>query len=225
MRAAGASRAWYTSRMQWSDTGIVLSARKHGETSAIVHLLTAQHGRHAGLVRGGAGRRVRSVLQAGNEVQLTWRARLSDQLGTFTVELVRARAADVMHDAARLAAYTAATETVDAALPEREPEAASYTQFAALLDAIATAEDWPVTYARWELGLLAALGFGLEAVAASRVPLLAGQPAPADPRARQAAVLDALALTGGYLPQALAEHRTGLPARARLLERLGRANH
>ena len=211
--------------MQWSDRGIVLSARKHGETSAIVHLLTAEHGRHAGLVRGGAGRRVRSILQPGNELQVTWRARLSDQLGPYTVELLRARAADVMHDPARLAAYAAATETIDAALPEREPEAAGFRQFDALLDTVATAPDWPVAYARWELGLLAALGFGLEPVAASRVPFLTGQPAPADPRARQAAVLDALAFTGEHLPPALAGHRTALPARARLLERLRRADH
>src|SRR5688572_11805197 len=112
--------------MQWSDTGIVLSSRKHGETSAIVHLLTAQHGRHAGLVRGGAGRRVRSILQAGNELQVTWRARLSEHLGTFTVELLRARAADVLHDPRRLAAFAAATEIVDHALPERAPDAESY---------------------------------------------------------------------------------------------------
>ena len=210
--------------MQWSDTGIVLSARKHGETSAIVHLLTAQHGRHAGLVRGGAGRRVRSILQAGNELQVTWRARLSDHLGTFTVELMRARAADVMHDPARLAAYAAATETVDAALPERAADAAGFDQFGALLDAIATSDDWPLAYARWELGLLASLGFGLEPAAAAMVPFLAGQAAPTEARPQRAAVLEALALTGEHLPQALADAK-GLPARARLLERLRRSDH
>lgn len=156
--------------MQWTDTGVVLSARKHGETSAILHLLTERHGRHAGLVRGGGGRRLRSVLQPGNELQVTWRARLSENLGTFTVEPLRARVADVLHDPARLAAFAAATETIDAALPERAPDVEGYRQFCALLDAIAGDDDWPVAYVRWEVGLLAGLGFGLDLSGARAQP-------------------------------------------------------
>ncbi|NQU70309.1 MAG: recombination protein O N-terminal domain-containing protein, partial [Rhodospirillales bacterium] len=67
--------------MDWSDEGIVLSARKHGESAAIVTLFTRAHGRHAGLVRGGAGRRQRGLYQAGNRLTATWRARLEEQLG------------------------------------------------------------------------------------------------------------------------------------------------
>ncbi len=208
--------------MQWSDSGIVLSARKHGETSAIVHVLTSAHGRHAGLVRGGAGRRMRSIVQPGNELQVTWRARLSEQLGTFTVDLSHPRAAEVLHDPLRLAGVLAACEIIDAALPERAPDPDGFTVFRALLEAVARADDWSVTYARWELGLLASLGFGLEPVSISRVPFLAGQSAPTTPAARRAAVLDALLLTGEHLPPALMDHRTTLPARGRLVERLAR---
>ncbi len=95
--------------MDWSDDGIVLAARKHGETSAIVSLLTRGHGRHAGLVRGGAGRRARGIYQPGNRVRAHWSARLAEHLGTFRCELLRAHAADHLHDSLRLLALSAAT--------------------------------------------------------------------------------------------------------------------
>src|SRR5918912_569420 len=82
--------------MQWTDDGIVLGARKHGEASAILELMTRGHGRHLGLVRGGAGRRMRPVLQPGNRVSATWRARLDEHLGNYTVEGLELRAADLM---------------------------------------------------------------------------------------------------------------------------------
>lgn len=243
--------------MQWFDTGIVLSARKHGETSAIVHVLTAEHGRHAGLVRGGAGRRARSIVQAGNELQLIWRARLSEHLGTFTLELTRARAAEVLHDPLRLAAFSAATETVDAALPERAPDAEGYAAFVALLDAVEREADWPVAYVRWELALLASLGFGLDLasmrtetdlarnpwIASDRTgavrtgtpfeaagerwlpvpPFISGQAAPAHPALRRAAIAQGLRLGSAFLPAALHDQKTRLPARNRLVERLARS--
>src|SRR3954451_5802367 len=79
--------------MQWSDDGIVLGVRRHGETSAIVELMTREHGRHLGLVRGGAGSRLRAVLQAGERVCVQWQARLEEHLGQYTVEGLDARAA------------------------------------------------------------------------------------------------------------------------------------
>jgi DNA repair protein RecO (recombination protein O) len=206
--------------MQWNDSGIVLSARKHGETSAILHVLSEHHGRHAALVRGGASRTRRSLLQPGNELSLTWRARLAEHLGTFTIELSRARAAAVLHAPARLAAFAAACEIVDAALPERAPDLAGYRAFRALLEAIEADDSWPIAYARWEFALLSSLGFGLDPTAASVPPFLAGQHAPDDARGRAAAVRAALDLTGAHLPAALADHRARLPARARLVERL-----
>jgi len=82
--------------MEWTGEGYVLSVKKHGETSTIIDVLTRDHGRHAGLVRGGAGKRLRPVLQPGNKIQVEWQARLSEYLGTFRVEALSARAAEVM---------------------------------------------------------------------------------------------------------------------------------
>ena len=89
--------------MEWRDSGIVLSTRAHGEASVIVELLTLGHGRHLGLVRGGRSSRLRATLQAGNVVQATWRARLDEHLGHYTIELEVARAATLMQDRGRLA--------------------------------------------------------------------------------------------------------------------------
>ena len=149
--------------MDWADDGIVLSARKHGETAAIVHLLTRRHGRHAGLVRGGVGRRMRGVLQPGNEVRAEWRARLAEHLGNYTVELAKARAAALLDDAERLAGLAAASAVAELTLPEREPHEASYAATRSLLEALEQGgEVWPYVYVRWELGLLAELGYGLD---------------------------------------------------------------
>ncbi len=154
--------------MNWTDDGIVLSARKHGETSAIVQVLTRDHGRHAGLVRGGAGRGARGTLQPGNEIQATWRARLAEHLGTYTVELVRARAAQVLTEPGRLAALSSACAVAEAALPEREAHPAAFDGFRALLDALESSEHWAHVYVRWELGLLGELGFGLDLAACAQ---------------------------------------------------------
>ncbi|MBT3703164.1 MAG: DNA repair protein RecO [Alphaproteobacteria bacterium] len=148
--------------MQWTDDAILLSARKHGETSVIVQALTQCHGRHGGLVRGGVGRGSRGVLQPGNEIQGTWKARLPDHLGSYTIELKRARAAHLLNDAARLAALSAACSVAEAALPEREIHVAAYDGFLVLLEALETSDHWAEVYISWELGLLRELGFGLD---------------------------------------------------------------
>lgn len=147
--------------MQWSDEAIVLATRKHGESSVIVSLLTREHGRHAGLVRGGQGRRHRGVLQPGNRVAATWRARLAEHLGSMTCELTHALAAPLFGDRMRLAALGAACAVAEDALPEREPHAAVYERLVLLLQTLA-AEGWQSAYVRWELALLADLGFGLD---------------------------------------------------------------
>jgi DNA repair protein RecO (recombination protein O) len=151
--------------IEWVDNAIVLSARRHGETAAIVSLLTRAHGRHAGLVHGGAGRRARGVYEPGNRVAASWRARLSEHLGHFACELVASRAAALLDDAPRLAALTAATALVDAALPEREPHVRLFDSLDRLIARLCgTAADlaWPGQYVRFELDLLADLGFGLD---------------------------------------------------------------
>jgi len=148
--------------MEWSDQGIVLSARKHGESSAIVTLLTQDHGVHAGLVRGGAGVRKRGDLQPGNAVSAQWRARLADHLGAYTCELRQAHAALVLDTPDALAALSAALGIAETSLPEREPHAAVFEGLTILLEAIGSTEDWRSAYVKWELGLLGELGFGLD---------------------------------------------------------------
>lgn len=147
--------------MEWSETGIVLSARRHGETSAILELLTRDHGRHLGLVRGGRSRRQQSALQPGNSVTAAWRARLEEHLGTFTVELVTPRAALIMDDPASLSALSSLS-AMTSLIPEREPHPHLYEATRLVLDALTKSDHWPALMARWELGLLEELGFGLD---------------------------------------------------------------
>lgn len=149
--------------MDFTDTAFVLSARRHGEGDLILSCLTRAHGRHLGLVRGGASRKQRPAFETGNALSLTWRARLSEQLGHFQAELVEANIAHLMDDADRLAALSAAAGVVDATLPEREPHQDVHDDFAALIAGlVAAVPDWGRLYLRWELKLLADLGFGLD---------------------------------------------------------------
>ena len=75
-----------TQTMEWRDEGIIIGVRRHGETSTIVEAMTRAHGRHLGLVRGGRSRRMQPMLQPGNRVELVWRARLDEHLGTRRVK-------------------------------------------------------------------------------------------------------------------------------------------
>lgn len=148
--------------MDWRDTGFVLAARRHGESSLIVELLTQEHGRHAGLVRGGQSPRRRALLQPGNSVAASWRGRLPEHLGTLECELLRAHAAGLLDDPDRLAALGAATALLLAALPEREPHGDLFSSFAGLLDRLDSGTGWAQAYVAWECDLLAGLGFGLD---------------------------------------------------------------
>jgi DNA repair protein RecO (recombination protein O) len=148
--------------MHWSEAGIVLAVRRHGESALVAHLLTREHGRHAGLVHGGQGRKGRTIYQVGNAVAVTWRARLEEQLGTFSGELAEGHAARVIDDPLRLACLAAAAAMAEAALPEREPHPRAFDGLEALLDALDRDAGWAALYARWELALLAELGFGLD---------------------------------------------------------------
>jgi len=150
--------------MEWSDDAIVLSTRAHGENGAILELLTRDHGRHAGLVRGGASRRVKPTLQPGNSVHVLWRARLEEQLGSLTCELARARAGELMDSRDALAGLNAFTAVAGAAMPDRVAYAAVFRGAEILLDAMVASDTahWLPLYVRWEAGLLEALGFGLD---------------------------------------------------------------
>lgn len=149
--------------MEWTDQGIVLSVRRHGEGAAIVSLFTPEHGRCSGLVRGGAGKALRGVLMPGNRVQARWRARLADQLGTFVCEPVSADAAGLLVDKCRLACLSSACAVAEAGFAERESHPVAYRGFLGLLGALARPGDgWAADYVRWEVGVLAELGYGLE---------------------------------------------------------------
>lgn len=148
--------------MDWRDEGTLLSVRKHGETSAIIEVFTATRGRHAGVVRGGTSRKLAATLQPGAQLDLAWRARLEEHLGSFNVELSRSRSAAVLGDRNALAALNAMSALLLYALPEREPHPRLYAQTISMLDLLGQAEAWPVAYLQWELALLEALGFGLD---------------------------------------------------------------
>ncbi|MEX5728422.1 DNA repair protein RecO (recombination protein O) [Rhodovulum iodosum] len=148
--------------IEWRDEGAVLSVRRHGESAAIVDVFTAEHGRHAGLVRGGAGRKLAAVLQPGAQLDLTWRARLEEHLGAYTVEPLRGRAGALLGDRAALAGLNAVTALLAFSLPEREPHPALYARSITLLDLLAFSDAWPLAYLRWEMALLEEMGFGLD---------------------------------------------------------------
>jgi DNA repair protein RecO (recombination protein O) len=148
--------------MDWRDEGIVIAARRHGESSAIVEVFTAGHGRHAGVVRGGAGRRMTPVLQTGARLSLEWSARLEEHIGTFRVDPMPSRTAAIMGDPAALATLAAMAALLVATLPERDAHPLLYARSLELLQALGAAPDWPARYAAWELALLGELGFGLE---------------------------------------------------------------
>lgn len=148
--------------MQWSDEGFVLAARRHGERALVVELLTREHGRHAGLLRGGQSPRTRAQWQIGNRLLVTWKARLAEHLGSLSGELVESHAARLLDDRARLAALASAAALAAASLPEREPHPRAYAGLNALVAALDEDDRWAVAYVEWEMALLEELGFGLE---------------------------------------------------------------
>ncbi|WP_204112977.1 DNA repair protein RecO [Shimia biformata] len=147
--------------MDWREDGIILAIRKHGETSVIAELFTESHGRHAGVIRGGVSRKLTPILQPGAQVDATWRARLSEHIGSFTVEPVRSRAA-VFSDRFALAGLNAVTALLIFALPEREAHPPLYRRTRDLLDLLGQDDLWPLAYLQWEMALLEETGFGLD---------------------------------------------------------------
>ncbi len=148
--------------MQWEDEAILLSARRHGEGALVLQVFTPCHGRHGGLVRGGASRKNRPTYQPGNRLAVLWRARLADQLGSITAELIDANAALIMDQPARLAALTSACALIERALPDRDPHPDLYNLLCHLIDTLARSGSWAENYVRFELALLKDLGFGLD---------------------------------------------------------------
>lgn len=147
--------------MQWTDEGIVLGIRRHGETSGILELMTREHGRHLGLVRGGFSPRLKPILQPGNSVSAIWRARLDEHLGNFTVEPLASRVANFF--AASYAVYGVShLAALMRLLPERDPHKGLHDALIAILDRLDDAGAAAQLVVRFELQLLAELGFGLD---------------------------------------------------------------
>lgn len=237
--------------MEWSDDAFMLSIRRHGEASVLARLLTREHGVHAGLVRGGAGKRLSGVLQPGNRVHATWRARLPEHLGVLSMEPSRAHAAAMLSDPIRLACLGAACAVALTALPERQPHPGAFEGLSVLLETLENNGPWASVYVKWELGVLAELGFGLDlsqcaATGATEtltyvsprsgraVSQSAGEPYRARlfplPRflletgasGSRAEVLEGLRLTGHFLEHHALHGRSLPAARSRLLARLER---
>ena len=147
--------------MQWTDEGIVIGVRRHGETSVILDLLTREHGRHLGFVQGGRSRRMRPCLQPGNGVHAVWRARIEEQMGAFAIEPATLRAAAIMDSALALSAVNHLC-ALARLLPEREPHGELHDQLDAILARCNDRTQTPAAIVRFELTLLADLGFGLD---------------------------------------------------------------
>lgn len=239
--------------MEWRDEAVLLSVRPQGESAAIIEVFSALHGRHAGVVRGGASRRLSPVLQTGAQVQVIWRARLDGHIGVFVVEPLRSRAG-VWGDRVALAGLSSVCALLQVALPEREPHPALWASSIPLLDALLSNADWPQLYMRWEMQLLEELGFGLDlatcAVTGGREDLAYVSPKTGRAVSRGAAgewasrllplpaallgqgpadaneIAQGLALTGHFLSRNLSPMRGNRPmpeARARLVDLLSRS--
>jgi len=147
--------------MEWSDEGVILSVRAHGETAAVVELFTRLHGRHLGLVHGGRSRKMRPVLQVGNHVDAVWKGRLAEHLGHVSVELRRGYAASAMEEAATLAGLSSMC-MLARLLPERDPHPNLYEVTLFVLSFLDDVSVWPALVVRWELALLDEMGVGLD---------------------------------------------------------------
>ena len=147
--------------MEWSADGLIIGVRRHGETSVILEAMVVDHGRCLGLVRGGRSRKQAAVLQPGNTVALTWRARLEDHLGLFAVDLLTARAARLIEDRTSLYAFQLAADLLRL-LPERDPHNPRLRDVLALIDGDLDPLERGAALALLELHLLDDLGFGLD---------------------------------------------------------------
>lgn len=148
--------------MEWRAEGILLAVRRQGEANVIIEVFTPEQGRHAGVVRGGASRKQAPILQPGAQIDVSWRARLEDHLGTFTVEPIRSRAAQVMDDRLAMSGLNALCGLLGFALAERDPHPELYDRTLDLFDRLGTDPYWPIAYLEWELALLEDMGFGLD---------------------------------------------------------------
>lgn len=148
--------------MHWTDAAIILSSRKYGESSAVVRVLAREHGVFSGVVRGAFSKNNRGIIQSGNIVSANWQARLSQQLGTFKIELMEAHTAYIMQDAAKLIALTSACAICETALAERHPYPKIFSALHEFIHILTASDNWCYDYIKFELVVLAESGFGLD---------------------------------------------------------------
>lgn len=240
---------------QWQDQAIVLSVRGHGENGAIVTVLTEQRGKHAGFVQGARSSKMRGVLEAGNSVDVRWQSRISENLGSFVVELNHNPSANILSEPLKLSALQSVCALCDAALPEREAHTGLYHGTLAVFDSFA-GEAWGAAYIIWEIAFLRELGFSLDLTRCAAgsddadlcyvspktgraVSRSAGEPykekllplpafiSPAGGEMTDEAILDGLKMTGHFLEHwAFTHHTSGIPeARLRFADRFAKTIH
>ncbi len=236
--------------MEWVDDAIVLGAKPFGEGKLVAEVFARNHGRFGGVVHG--GRRAAPNLQAGNLVHAGWKARLAEQLGFYNpLDLTTPYGGRLLSDATALAGISSAIALVRGTTAERQAYPGLFDALVVLFEALPEPEVWPAIYARFEIGLLAQVGYGLD-LARCAVTGAESDLAWVSPRTGRAAsaeagapfadkllrlppfltggteleagdVADALALAGYFLERRVYDQRgEGMPeARRRLIERLG----
>ncbi|WP_120495441.1 DNA repair protein RecO [Kiloniella sp. EL199] len=147
--------------IHWEDEGVLLSARPFGENDIIVQVLTREHGRHAGLVRGGQSIKKRSTYEPGNHLHVRWGGRLAEHLGHYDAEVLDNISGRLFDEPGRLAALLSAAAICEQSVPEREENSSFYEGFLVLLEHLES-DFWGEIYVRWELAQLSALGFGID---------------------------------------------------------------
>ena len=147
--------------MEWRDEGVIVGVRKHGESSAIVELMTRDHGRHLGMVRGARSRTMAPTLQPGNSVAATWRARLDEHMGAWSIEGTRLRSSDILSSAMALHGVNHLS-ALTRLLPERDPHPALHETIELVADHLHEPRMAPALMVRLEMAILAELGFGLD---------------------------------------------------------------
>jgi DNA repair protein RecO (recombination protein O) len=148
--------------MEWRDKGILLAAKPFGETSLIIDVFTPDHGKSSGVVRGGQSKKLKPTLQIGAQLDLTWKARLEEHLGSFQVELIRSRTANVMNDRLLLAGMLSSATLINRFFPTGQVYKQFYESSEKLFDLLQFPDIWTLGYLKWELEFLETLGFGLD---------------------------------------------------------------
>ena len=148
--------------MEWRDKGILLATRPFGETSLIIDVFTPDHGKSSGVVRGGQSKKLKPILQIGAQLDLTWKARLEEHLGSFQVELIRSRTANVMNDRLLLAGMLSSATLINRFFPTGQVYKEFYKSSENLFDLLQFPDIWTLGYFKWELEFLETLGFGLD---------------------------------------------------------------